>query len=106
MDDILKRMMAAEAEADEVVKKATEEADALRGEARRQANVLLAEAQKKLAAEADEFINTSLEKARVEEKEALEKGDANMKDELLAFDRRFAARCQEVTDLLLYPEVD
>ena len=106
MDDILKRMMAAEAEADELLKTATDKADAMRGEARRQANVLLAEAQKKLAAEADEFINSSLEKARVEEKEALEKGDTNMKDELLGFDRRFAARCQEVTDLLLYPEVD
>ena len=106
MDDILKRMMAAEAEADELVEKANAEADALRSEARRQANVLLAEAQKKLSAEADEFISSSLEKARVEEKEALEKGDANMKDQLLGFDRRFAARCQEVTDLLLYPEVD
>lgn len=106
MDDILKRMMAAEAEADEMVKAANDEGDALRNEARCQANALLADAQKKLAVEAEEYISSCMEKAQAEEKEALLKGDAAMKDELLSFEKRFAARLQEVTDLLLYPKAD
>ena len=106
MDDILKRMMAAEDEADELVKKAASEGDAIRGEARRQANVLLAEAQKKLAIDAEEYISTSMQKAREEEKAALQKGDADMNGELQGFCERFSARLQEVADLLLYPEVD
>ena len=106
MDDILKRMMKAEAKADELLKETNAECEALLSEARSQAGILLADARKKLAAEADEYMKSCLEKAQGQANEALRKGDESMKGELLGFEKRFSRRLNEVADLLLYPEAD
>lgn len=103
MDDILKRMMAVEAEASEMVKAADAECDRLRSEARKEANAYLAEAQKNLAEESEKYVNDRLAKAREEEKEALRRGDAEMQTALLAFEKKFAGHQREVTEVLLFP---
>ena len=105
MDDILKRMMEAEAEAEEIVKAANAEGDRLRSEARREANLQLAEAQKSLATETEQYVSSRLSKAHEEEKAALQEGDSRMREDLAEYERRFARHTQEVAELLLYPSV-
>ena len=75
MDDILKRMLAVEREADGIVASARLEAENILEEARRKANELLADAQVALATEVENLVKEKVAAAENNKSANLEEAD-------------------------------
>ena len=103
MDDILKRMLAVEREADSIVSSARLEAKVTLEEARRKANEILADAQVALAREVETFVKEKLEAAENNKAASLEKADRKMAEKVAEFRQAVNSHLQEIVQLLLFP---
>ncbi len=103
MDDILKRMLAVEKEADKIVLQATEEAEQILEDSRQKANEIAAEAQTALAREVEELTSRRLDEAVAGKTDRLRETDEKMKGELESFRKEVSKHLDEITQILLYP---
>ena len=103
MDDILKRMLAVEREADSIVSSARLEAKVTLEEARRKANEILADAQVALAREVETFVKEKLEAAENNKAASLEEADRKMAEKVAEFRQAVNSHLQEIVQLLLFP---
>lgn len=103
MDDILKRMLAVEHEADMIVLHATEESEKILEESRQNANEIAAEAQRALAVEVEEMTSRKLEEANAGKVEKLREADEKMKSDLEAFRVQVSKHRGDVAKILLFP---
>jgi len=104
MDDILKRMLAVEKEADTIVLHAQEEAAQILEASRQKANEITAEAQSALAHEVEEMTTRRLDEAISGKADRLREADDKMKDELESFRNGLSKHLDEITQILLFPE--
>ena len=103
MDDILKRMLAVEKEADTIVLNATEEAEHILENSRQTANEIAAEAQSSLAKEVEEMTTKHIDEAISGKADRLREADEKMKGELESFRNGLSKHLEEVTRILLFP---
>ena len=106
MDDILKRMLAVEKEADKIVLNSKEEAEQILEESRQKANELAAEAQVALAHEVEELTAKKLGEAMSGKADRLREADEKMKVELDSFRKEVSKHLDKITHILLYPDVE
>ena len=106
MDDILKRMLAVEKEADRIVLQSTEQAEQILEESRQKANELAAVAQATLAREVEEMTSKRLDEAISGKAERLREADEKMKGELESFRKEISKHLDEITQILLYPATE
>ncbi|MBQ7652429.1 MAG: hypothetical protein IJS15_15835 [Victivallales bacterium] len=104
MDDILKRMLAVEKEADKIVLNATEEAEKILEDSRQKANEIAAEAQSDLAKEVEEMTARRIDEAVSGKADRLREADEKMKGELEAFRKEVSKHLDDITRILLFPE--
>ncbi|MBR4675361.1 MAG: hypothetical protein IKP00_12915 [Victivallales bacterium] len=103
MDDILKRMLAVEREADNIVSSSRLEAKVILEEARRKANELLADAQVALAREVETFVKEKLAAAENNKAASLEEADRKMVEKVAEFKKAVNSHLQEIVQVLLFP---
>ena len=103
MDDILKRMLAVEKEADKIVLRSKEEAEQILEESRQKANEISSEAQATLAREVEELTTKKLDEALAGKSDRLREADERMKGNLEAFRKEVSKHLDEITRILLYP---
>ena len=103
MDDILKRMLAVEKEADKIVLHATEEAEQILEDSRQKANEIAADAQAALAHEVEEMTSKRLDEAISGKADRLREADEKMKGELESFRKEVSKHLDEITQILLFP---
>ena len=103
MDDILKRMLAVEREADSIVSSARLESKVILEEARRKANEILADAQVALAREVEKFVKEKLAAAENNKAASLEEADRKMAKKVEDFRTAVNSHLQEIVQILLFP---
>ncbi len=103
MDDILKRMLAVEKEADKIVLHATEEAEQILEDSRQKANEIAADAQNALAHEVENMTSKRLDEAIAGKADRLREADEKMKGELESFRKEVFKHLDEITQILLFP---
>lgn len=103
MDDILKRMLAVEKEADKIVLHATEEAEQILEDSRQKANEIAADAQTTLAQEVENMTSKRLDEAISGKADRLREADEKMKGELDSFRKEVFKHLDEITQILLFP---
>ena len=86
MDDILKRMLAVEREADNIVTSARLEAKVILEEARRKANEILADAQVALATEVETLVKEKVATAENNKVASLQEADRKMEEKEKSLD--------------------
>ena len=106
MDDILKRMLDVEKEADRIVLHATEEAEQILEDSRQEANQLASEAQTALAHEVEEMTSKRLDEAISGKADRLREADEKMKGDLESFRKEVSKHLDEITQILLYPALE
>lgn len=104
MDDILKRMLAVEQEADSIVRGALAQAERIREAGRQKANENAAEAQRRLSAEVEAFLDAKESAAEKEKNVKLREADAEMRKRIADFRTKVDSRLPEILSILLYPE--
>lgn len=102
MDDILKRMLLVEQQADEIVCKASDEASAILEESRQKANQIAADEQLNLAAEVDRLVKERLDKAEADKTSELQNQDIQIKQKAEEFSKSIAVHEAEIVEALLY----
>jgi vacuolar-type H+-ATPase subunit H len=103
MDDILKRMLLVEEQADEIVAAAEQEAKKILTASRQRINDENIQAQHALTKEYDALLATRLAAARQERDQALAEADQRHAAELKAFAQGLEGRMKEVKEALAYP---
>ena len=103
MDDILKRMLAVEREADNIVSGARIEAKVILEEARRKANEILADAQVALVTEVETLMKEKLDAAENNKVTSLEEADRKMAEKVAAFRQAVNSHLPETVQALLFP---
>lgn len=103
MDDILKRMLAVEREADNIVSGARIEAKVILEEARRKANEILADAQVALVTEVETLMKEKLDAAENNKVTSLEEADRKMVEKVAAFRQAVNSHLPETVQALLFP---
>ena len=103
MDDILKRMLAVEREADSIVSSARLEAKVTLEEARRKANEILADAQVALATEVENLVKEKISAAENNKVATLEEADRKMVEKVAEFKKAVNSHLQEIVQVLLFP---
>ena len=103
MDDILKRMLAVEREADNIVTSARLEAKVILEEARRKANEILADAQVALATEVETLVKEKVATAENNKVASLQEADKKMEEKVAEFRRAVNSHLQETVQALLFP---
>ncbi|NLE56118.1 MAG: hypothetical protein GX617_14375 [Lentisphaerae bacterium] len=103
MDDILKRMLLVEEQADEIVAAAEREAEQILTASRQQINDEKVQAQQALAKEYEALLSARLTTARSERDKALAEADKRHAIELKAFHQSLDRRLREVKEALAYP---
>lgn len=101
MDDILKRLMAVEQEAEKITAEAEEQARTLMTEARRQANANEAAEQAQSAKDYTDVIRKGAEEAEAERQRRLAQAEAGFAERARAFTATIAAKRGLVTAALL-----
>ena len=104
MDDILKRMLAVEREADNIVTSARLEAKVILEEARRKANEILADAQVALATEVETLVKEKVATAENNKVASLQEADKKMEEKVAEFRRAVNSHLQETVQALLFPQ--
>ena len=102
MDDILKRMLAVESEADAIISGAQETSEKIMEDARMQSNELATRMQSDLSTEAEHLVESRLEEARRTKGERLAEENRKTDLELKEFERGLEAHLPELTDALLF----
>ena len=102
MDDILKRMLAVEREADNIVTSARLEAKVILEEARRKANEILADAQVALATEVETLVKEKVATAENNKVASLQEADKKM-EKVAEFRKAVNSHLQETVQALLFP---
>ena len=102
MDDILKRMLAVEEEADRIVADSTAEAERILEESLQKANEIASQSQSSLAAEVERLVSARLAEASESKRTQLEDKDRLMQDRLEQFRGGIADRKWRIVDLLMY----
>jgi len=103
MDDILKRMLAVEQEADQIVRDSQTEAERIMEEGRREANKIAADAQLTLAKEVEALIQAKVDAALKGKKERLGEADRSMQSKLEDFRKKVDFHIDEACKALLFP---
>jgi vacuolar-type H+-ATPase subunit H len=103
MDDILKRMLAVEREADNLVTSARLEAKVILEEARRKANEILADAQVALATEVETLVKEKVATAENNKVASLQEADRKMEEKVAEFRKAVNSHLQETVQALLFP---
>ena len=103
MDDILKRMLAVEREADNIVSGARIEAKVILEEARRKANEILADAQVALVTEVETLMKEKLDAAENNKVTSLEEADKKMAEKIEDFRKSVNSHLPEIVQVLLFP---
>ena len=103
MDDILRRMLAVEREADNIVSGARIEAKVILEEARRKANEMLADAQVALVTEVETLMKEKLDTAENNKVTSLEEADRRMAEKVAVFRKAVNSHLQETVQALLFP---
>ena len=101
MDDILKRMLAVEAQADQLSRDATLQAERILADGRRDANDLAATAQSQLADAVEALLQQRLAQAISDKKARLAAADQEMQGRLREFQDAIARRLPAVRQALL-----
>ncbi len=101
MDDILKRMLAVEAQADQLARDAAQQAERILEDGRRDANDLSAKAQSELAVVVEDFLQQRLEQAMNDKKARLDAADQEMQGRLQEFQEAIARRLPAIRQALL-----
>ena len=96
MDDILKRMLAVEAQADQLSRDATLQAERILADGRRDANDLAAKAQSELASAVETFLQQRLALAVSDKKDRLAAADQEMQSRIREFRNAIAKRLPAV----------
>ncbi len=105
MEEILKRMMAAEKEAATMVRAAQKEADAQVLEARRQAASLLANREGDIEAACAELLKTRDDAARQARQATEEDLEHTLNQQLTDFKAKLESRKRDILEALAYPSV-
>lgn len=103
MDDILKRMLAVEQQADRIVREANATAEQIMEEGRRKANEITADAQVKLAAEVDAMVQKKVDEALVGKAQKLAEADKRMEGQLAEFRQKTSKSQPAIVKALLFP---
>ena len=103
MDDILKRMLAVEREADNIVTSARLEAKVILEEARRKANEILADAQVALATDVETLVKEKVATAENNKVASLQEADRKMEEKVAEFRKAVNSHLQETVQALLFP---
>lgn len=103
MDDILKRMLLVEEEAEKIIAAAGRKAEEILTASRQQINDEKIQAQQALAKEYETLMAERLAAARGERDKALAEADKRHADELKAFRQGLDRRLREVKEALAYP---
>ena len=104
MDDILKRMLAVEQEADALIAAAKTEAAKITENGRLEASKLVETVQKNLVAEAKAQIQAVQDENRHRLEAGIAKGEQELVGEIAQFRQKLTAALPKVTDALLYPD--
>ena len=104
MDDILKRMLAVEREADNIVTSARLEAKVILEKARRKANEILADAQVALATEVETLVKEKVATAENNKVTSLQEADRKMEEKVAEFRKAVNSHLQETVQALLFPQ--
>lgn len=103
MDDILKRMLLVEEQADAIVAAAEREAELVLTASRQHINDTKVQAQQALTKEYEELLSARLAAARGERDKALAEADKRHAVELKAFHQGLDRHLREVKEALAYP---
>ena len=103
MDDILKRMLAVEREADNIIAASRIEAKVILEDARSKANEILANAQVSLATEVEALMREKLDAAENNKSASLEEADKKMAERVAEFRKEVNTHLQETVQVLLFP---
>lgn len=101
MDNILKKMLAVEAEADKIVQKATQEAEKIREQGRLQANEWSNKTQNQLAEEVESFLRQQLQQAREQRQQQLASAEHDLRQRQQEFQSQIALRLPALCQALL-----
>ena len=102
MDDILKRMLAVESEADKIVAEAQAQAEKIMEEARQKVNAQTAEAHEAMSREAEALVSSRVEGAQKAKSAKLAEQNRRTDDEMAAFRKELAPQLSKVTEELLF----
>ena len=102
MDDILKRMLAVESEADKIVEEAQAQAEKIMEEARRKVHAQHAEAQEALAHEVDALVASRIDAAQQAKGAKLAEQNRRTDEEMAAFRQSLAPQVSGITEELLF----
>jgi len=106
MDDILKRMLAVEGEADKIVSDAQREAEKILEDGRQKANTILADAQLKLASDVESLMKSRIDAALADKVQKLEEVDKRLEKDVSAFRAKIEGRRGAALKVLLYPDAE
>lgn len=106
MDDILKRMLLVEEQADSFVAAAEQEAEKILTASRQQINDEKVLAQQALAKDYEAVLAARLAQAHAERETALAAADIKHQADLMVFRQRLTQRLQPVKEALAYPSAD